>query len=56
MILTDNNFDWDGQAFPKFQNTKFAISLLYLKNEVRNGVHFLHADKRQNFYKLALLF
>ena len=27
------------------QSNKFAISLQYLKKEVRNGVHFLHADK-----------
>ena len=38
------------------RNSKFAISLQYLKKEVRNGVHFLHADKHQSFYELALLF
>ena len=38
------------------QSNKFAISLQNLKNEVRNGVHFLHADKHQSFYKLALSF
>ena len=38
------------------QSNKFAISLQYLKKEVRNGVHFLHSDKHQNFYKLALSF
>ena len=27
------------------QSNKFAISLQYLKKEVRNGVYFLHADK-----------
>ena len=37
------------------QSNKLAISLQYLKKEVRNEVHFLHADKHQNFYKLALL-
>ena len=26
-------------------SNNFAISLKYLKNEVTNGVHFLHADK-----------
>ena len=31
-------------------------SLQYFKNEVRDGIHFLHADKYQGFYKLALLF
>ena len=35
------------------QNT--LTSLQYLKKEIRNGVHFLHADKHQSFYKLALL-
>ena len=41
------------------QNTrrnKFAISLQYLKKEVRNRVHFLHADKHQSFYKFTLSF
>ena len=38
------------------QSNKFAISLQYLKKEVRNGVHFLHADKHQSFYKLELVF
>ena len=34
---------------------KFAISLQYLKKEVSEGVHFLHGDKQNKFYKLALL-
>ena len=38
------------------QSNKFAISLQYLKKEVRNGVLFLHAHKHQSFYKLALSF
>ena len=38
------------------QSNKFAISLQYIKKEVRNGVRFLHADKHQSFYKLALSF
>ena len=41
------------------QNTrrnKFTISLQYLKKEVRNRVHFLHADKHQSFYKFTLSF
>ena len=42
--------------FQSFKSNKFAISLQYLKKEVRNGVHFLHTDKHQNFYKLALPF
>ena len=38
------------------QSIKFAISLQYLKKEVRNGGHFWHADKRQRFYELVLSF
>ena len=38
------------------QSNKFVIYLQYLKKEVINGVHFLHADKHQSFYKLALSF
>ena len=38
------------------QSDKFAKSLQYLNKEVRNGVHFLHADKHQSFYKFGLLF
>ena len=33
------------------QSDKFAISLQYLKNEVRNRGHFWHADKCQSLYK-----
>ena len=36
------------------RSNKFSMSLEYLKKEVRDGVHFLHADKHQSFYKLAL--
>ena len=43
-------------ASSKSQSNKFAISLQHLKKEVRDGVHFLHVDKHQNFYKLALSF
>ena len=35
---------------------KFIISLQYLKKEVRDGVHFLHGDKHQSFYKFELSF
>ena len=38
------------------QSDKFAISLQYLKKEVRDEVHFLHAYKHQSLYKLALSF
>ena len=36
------------------QSNKFAIFLQYLKTEVRQGVHFLHADEHQSFYNLGL--
>ena len=39
-----------------FQNSKVRMSLQYIKKEVRKGVHFLHADEHQSFYKLGLLF
>ena len=42
--------------FQSTQSNKFAISLQYLKIEVRDGVHFLHPDKHKSFYKLALSF
>ena len=38
------------------QSKKFTISLQYLEKEVMDGVHFMHADKHQSFYNLALLF
>ena len=38
------------------QGNKFAISLQYLKKEVRKGVYFLHSDEHQSFEKLGLLF
>ena len=31
------------------QNSKFVMSLQYLKKEVKDEVHFLHGDKHQNF-------
>ena len=31
------------------QNSKFAMSLQYLKKEVRDEVDFLHVDKHQSF-------
>ena len=39
----------EDQAFSSSQSNKLAISLQYLKKEVRNGVHILHADKQQGF-------
>ena len=38
------------------QSNKFAISLQYLKKEVKDRAHFLHADKHQSLYKSALSF
>ena len=38
------------------QSNQFAISLQYLKKEVRNGIHLFHAYKHQTFYKFALWF
>ena len=38
------------------QSNKFVISLQYLEKKVSNGVHFLHADRHQSFYKLTLSF
>ena len=37
-----------------FQNSKFAISLQYLKKEVRDEVGFLHVDKHQSFLQIDL--
>ena len=34
------------------QNSKFAMSLQYLKREVWNEVDFLHADKHQSFLQV----
>ena len=38
------------------RNNKFAIPSHYLEKEVRDVVHFLHANKNQSFYKLAIPF
>ena len=42
--------------FQSTQSSKFAISLKYLRKEVRIGVHFLHREKDQSFYRLAFFF
>ena len=34
------------------QNSKFAMSLQYLKKEVSDEVDFLHAEKRQSFLQV----
>ena len=36
------------------QKSKFAMSLQYLKNKVKDGVHFLHADKHQSSLQVDL--
>ena len=51
-IIIINGHD---QVFSNYSN-KFAISLPYLKKEIRNGDHFWHTDKRQSFNKLVLSF
>ena len=38
------------------QNNKFAISLQYLKENWKNEVDFLLADKHQNLFELVLSF
>ena len=38
-----------------FKVTSFQC-LYNIKNEVRNGVHFLNADNDESFYKLLLSF
>ena len=37
------------------QSNKFAISLQYLKKEVKNGVHFLHADSFYKFLQVGII-
>ena len=41
--------DGHDQASQSIQSKKCAITLQYLKKEVRNEVHFLYADKHQCF-------
>ena len=39
------------------QSTEVSLQYIYIsKKEVTDEVHFLHADKHQSFFKLALLF
>ena len=37
------------------QSIKFAIPLQYLKKEVRNGVHYLHADKHSKVLQVGTI-
>ena len=34
------------------QNSKFEMSLQYLRKKVKDEVDFLHTDKRQSFLKI----
>ena len=38
--------------FQSFQNSKFTLSVQYLKKEVRDEVNFLHADKYQSHLQI----
>ena len=40
--------DWGSLVFQKFPNSKFAMSLQYLKKEFRDENDFLHVDKHQS--------
>ena len=51
LLSNPNGNSKNGVAFEKKK-----VYLQYLRKEVRNGVHFLHADKHQSFYKLASSF
>ena len=35
-------------------SNKFAISLQYLKKEIRKGVHFLHADEQLGLFLMEV--
>ena len=38
------------------QNSKFAMSLQYIKEEVRDELDFLHAGKHQSFLQINIIF
>ena len=38
------------------KNNKFAISLQYLKKELRDKVDFLHVDKHESFLQIDTMF
>ena len=38
--------------FQSSQNSKFAVSLQYLKKEFKDEIYFLHADKHQSFLQV----
>ena len=39
--------------FQSSQNSKFAMSLQYLKKEVKDEIDFLHAEKHRSFLKVC---
>ena len=43
---------WMVKLFQSSQNSKFAMSLQYIKKEVKDQVDILHADKHQSFLKV----
>ena len=49
-------FDKNAREFPKFPNSMFAMSLQYLKKEVRDEVDFLDVDKHQSFLQVDFNF
>ena len=48
-------FDGSGQAFQKFQNSKFEMSLQNLKREPRDEDDFLLEDQQQSFLQVGLM-
>ena len=49
-------FWWWWSSNSKCLKKAILLFSLYLKKDVRDEVDFLHADKHQSFFKLALLF
>ena len=44
--------DWVVKHAQSTQNTKFAISLEYIKENLKDKVYFLFTDKRQRFLQI----
>ena len=51
MITDAMIYDEDGQTFPKFLKQQ-VCNVFTIKKEVRDEVHFLHADKYQSFLQV----
>ena len=51
MITDAMIYDEDGQTFPKFLKQQ-VCNVFTIKREVRDEVHFLHADKYQSFLQV----